>query len=87
MTKHSISVTEFDIAGKYMGMTAGTYCPVERAIMRDAGRAGMVCGGAFTLYDGSMIVDLPFEATEWVNRFDLDGVGEPFTFTLELPDA
>jgi hypothetical protein len=66
-------------------------CPVALAIADAFPGADVWVGGAsfdITFENGEPVdVDLPSEAEDFIGRFDEDGYGEPFTFTVDYPKA
>jgi hypothetical protein len=65
-------------------------CPIALA-MQEAGCLGVFVGrnGAhFAINDTRYFCDLPLEAKEFIDRFDLekDATTRPFTFTLSAED-
>lgn len=68
-----------------------SHCPVGRALADTFPEADVFAMGAtfiITPWGGDETrVDLPGEAEEFIARFDDDGFGEPFTFTVNYPEA
>jgi len=68
-----------------------SHCPVALAIADAFPEATYVwVGGAsadIELDGREVSFDLPGEAEEFIGRFDEDGFGEPFTFTVDYPEV
>lgn len=83
-----ISVTAEHIA---QGLRSScSRCPVALAIADAFPGADVWVGGAsfdITFDNRDADVDLPSEAEDFIGRFDEDGFGEPFTFTVDYPEV
>jgi hypothetical protein len=69
-----------------------THCPVGRALADAFPEANVFANGAtFDIYpwgsDEQIRIDLPGEAEDFIVRFDDDGYGEPFSFTVNVPEG
>lgn len=85
-----VTVTEEHITKGIRGSC--THCPVGRALADAFPDANVFANGAtFTLYPwdevGEYNFSLPPEAEDFIARFDEDGFGEPFTFTVDYPEV
>lgn len=89
----TVNVTQEDI-NKAFGNPSlrGDFCPVERAIARDAGLRTMVAASGWQLVadflGGESVTSFPNEVADWIRTFDNTHppLGEPFSFELEIPD-
>jgi hypothetical protein len=61
------------------------YCPVALALNRATGEAWEVGPRFAWTHRGGPAVPLPPAAAAFVDRFDIHGRGDPFSFDLEVP--
>jgi len=85
----AVTVTEAHIDAGMSGSCS--HCPVALALA-DAFPEGevFVNGATFDIQlwaGGQIRVNLPGVVEEFIVRFDEDGFGEPFTFTVDYPEA
>ena len=68
-----------------------SHCPVALALADAFPEADVYANGAtFDIRPhggGGLHLDLPGEAEDFIVRFDDDGYGEPFSFTVDYPEA
>jgi len=85
----TVTVTEAHIDAGISGSCS--YCPVALALADAFPEAdAFVNGATFDIQPwggGVTRVNLPGVVEEFIVRFDEDGFGEPFTFTVDYPEA
>jgi hypothetical protein len=86
MSKHTITVTQEDINDGKAGNC--TLCPIALAAKRAFPDIFPVVGGYYLVLDSAPgtedgeLVDLPYEARQFVQSFDFGRPVEPFSFKV-----